>query len=458
MNQMVSSELASFAASVHRDSISKIGYERARTATLDCLACILAGSNSEPAKSVQGGIRISGGSGDVPVLGTGLRFSAPLAALANGTAAHALDFDDNFLPGITHASAVIVPALISASQLKEVSVGDYLAAYCVGLEMQARIGRLVQPQHYASGWHSTSTIGTIGAAAAVAKLMELPSEKILSSMSIASSMAAGSKLQFGKTLKPAHAGIAAHNSVIAACLAAQGLEGQSEFINGKWGFSELYNGNGGRLGAVPRRCDGENQWAIVTDGLWMKRFPCCAASHKALDCILDLKEQTSFGLDDVVSATVWLPPTLAENLRFDLPRDANEARFSFSYPAAKLIENGVLNLSDFDDRKVRSTEIRRHLNKFKRSFATEAETALDGRVRVELRLISGETLARETNTVKGSPGNEFDVATFQRKINDCLSFGRTRSYAKWVSSFSLLEPDACFSTWCKQAHGYQNAA
>lgn len=438
----ISQDLAELVHRADIGALPPVGLDRARWAIYDCLACILAGHGADPSRAVQSGIATSSGTGTVPVLGTDLTLAPGPAAFANGTAAHALDFDDNFVPGLTHASAVMVPALISAASLgQDVTLGDLLVAYCTGLEVQAQIGRRMQPEHYARGWHSTTTIGTVGAAAATARLLRANVDEIAAAMSIASSMASGSKLQFGTPLKPAHAGLAARNGVTAACLAKSGLRGQAEFIDGDWGMIELLGGpeaepSGLQLG----------RWAIETDGLWVKRFPCCGAAHKALDCIFDLCRQQPLSLDTVAQVTAFLPQMLADNLRFDVPKNASEARFSFSYPAALLIANDRLSLEDFTDRQVRRSEIQAHLPKFARQVVPAHSPTADG-VRVEIALTSGRTLSHAVTIVAGSPEKPLNRQAMHRKVEDCLDFGDTADHECWLSSLLDLGLDADIGDW-----------
>ncbi|MEM7642955.1 MAG: MmgE/PrpD family protein [Pseudomonadota bacterium] len=438
----ISQDLAELVHGADIEALPSVGLDRARRAIYDCLACVLAGHGADPSRAVQSGMAISGGTGPVPVLGTDLTLAPGPAAFANGTAAHALDFDDNFVPGLTHASAVMVPTLISAASLgQDVTLGDLLAAYCAGLEVQAQIGRRMQPDHYAQGWHSTTTIGAVGAAAAAARLLRANVDEILAAMSIASSTAGGSKLQFGTPLKPAHAGLAARNGVTAACLAKSGLRGQAEFIEGDWGMIDLFGGPK----AEPSDIE-SGRWAIETDGLWVKRFPCCGAAHKALDCIVDLCRQQPLNLDDVAQVTAFLPQMLADNLRFDVPKDASEARFSFSYPAALLIANDHLSLEDFTDREVCRSEIKAHLPKFTRQVVPTHSPTADS-VQVEIALRSGRRLSHAVTFVAGSPEKPLDRQAMQRKVEDCLDFGGTADHEYWLSSLLDLGLDADIGDW-----------
>jgi 2-methylcitrate dehydratase PrpD len=211
----------------------------AQDALVDITACIIGGS-AEAVTQAVAKVAKQFGRGTSLAMGRNLWLSAPEAALVSGTAGHALDFDDNFWPATTHATAVLAPALFALADEEGLSGADVVDAYIVGLELQARIGRLVNPSHYEKGWHATSTVGTIGTAAGCARLLRLDAAQTLAAMSIAFSMAGGSKKQFGSMMKPVHAGLAAKNAVLAARMAQAGIAGNTEPLSGRWGFVELY--------------------------------------------------------------------------------------------------------------------------------------------------------------------------------------------------------------------------
>jgi len=159
------------------------------------------------------------GDGPCTVMGSEVRLAAPWAALANGTAAHALDFDDNFDPAKAHASAVLVPAILALAEQERASGRACLDAYIAGLQIMGRVGQGVNPAHRNRGWHATGTVGAIGAAAACARLLRLPEREAAFALSIATSLAGGFMAQFGTMTKPVHAGFAAQAGVMAAASA-----------------------------------------------------------------------------------------------------------------------------------------------------------------------------------------------------------------------------------------------
>ena len=193
---------------------------QARLSFIDTLACMIAAKDDPLVRQVANAMENAGARGQAGTVVTGVRLSAPAAALVNGAAAHAMDFDDYEILASTHPSAVIVPALLAISDVRTSSLRSLLAAYLVGYEAIICLGRMLDGyEHYLAGWHATSTIGPIGAAAAVAKLIGVDGESAANALSIAMSTSAGIKVQFGTGIKPVHAGFAARAGVEAALLA-----------------------------------------------------------------------------------------------------------------------------------------------------------------------------------------------------------------------------------------------
>lgn len=346
----------------HWASSAQIRSQRASALAYDALVdvscCIVAGSIEA---STQAAIQVARrfGVGTALSMGSNLQLPAPCAALIDGTAAHALDFDDNFGPAATHATAVLVPALAALASETDSSVGDVIEAYVIGLELQARIGRLVNPDHYEKGWHATSTVGAIGTAGACARLLRLDPEQTLAAMSIASSMAGGSKKQFGSMMKPLHAGLAAKNAVLAARMAEAGISGDPEPLGGQWGFAQLAGaGQPGEAAVAGALQDLGTTLAIETDGLMAKRFPCCGAAHRTLDGLLQLRQQLQLRLEDLQRVEAFIPAFARENLRFDDPQDESQARFSLTYPALRVLQTGGLSLYDMTLERILDPSLR----------------------------------------------------------------------------------------------------
>ena len=312
----------------------------------DVVACMIAGSRDPAVRAAARAARDWGG--------------LHRAAMVGGVAAHALDYDDNFHPQAGHATAVLAPALFAVAAARGASGSDVLDAYIVGLEALARIGEGVNLAHYERGWHSTSTIGAMGAAAACARLVRLPPAGVNAAISLGFSMAGGSKLQFGTMAKPVHAGLAALHGVMAAELAAGGITATPEPLEGPWGFRDLFAGpaSPGYSGIAARI---GRPLAIEQYGLKAKVHPGCASAHCAIDAVLALRRE--FGIDstEVASVDVLVNRMSYDNLMYPDPGTEMEARFSMQYCIALALLHGRLTLRDFTPAAIRRAEVRRWL-------------------------------------------------------------------------------------------------
>ncbi len=400
-------------------AFTPLATERAAHAVLDTIGCVFAGTGDEATVAAAAFLdeRWAGPSTAVG----GKRATPGHAALVNGTAAHCLDFDDTFRPLMGHASAVLVPALLAVAEARVATGAQLIEAYLVGLEIQAVIGAAMNPRHYALGWHATSTVGAVGAAAGVARLLGLDTAGTARALSLAVSMAAGVKGQFGTPAKPLHAGLSARNAVEAGLLAAAGLSGRLDILEARFGFQDLYGGEGESWDAVLGRIGTPH--SIETIGLTPKRHPCCASTHNTLDMVLDLKARHGFTAAAVESVETLVGSINKNNLSYDDPADAMQARFSMHYCVAVALERGRLSIADFTPAAVARPEIRRLLSlTTMRAYAPDEEaTSAYLPHKVAIRLMDGTVLRAERDMERGTLADPFDEDDRRAKFMDCCA-------------------------------------
>ncbi|MGL4965236.1 MAG: MmgE/PrpD family protein [Inquilinus sp.] len=392
---------------------------RARHAIADTIGCMLAGAGDPSVQAVQAAFAGSITDGPRCTVVGGGQAAESLSALVNGTAAHALDYDDNFRPACSHASAVLVPALLGVALPRGATGRALVDAYLVGLEAQAAVGRGVNPSHYTAGWHSTSTVGCIGTAAGVAWLRGLDEAGIARAMSLAVSMAAGVKGQFGTPAKPLHAGLAARNAVEAAALAECGMTGRTDILEAPQGFRELF---GGPEAAGWDAVVVGAPHVIESEGLMPKRHPCCGSTHNAVDIVLDLKAAHGFAAAEVVAVETLVGIVNQRNLAYPDPTDEMQARFSMQYCVALALLKDRLELSDFTAAAVAAGPVRALLPRITMaSHSAEAERAAGRPLphRVTIRLADGRVLSGERGEAKGTIADPFDDADLRAKFADC---------------------------------------
>jgi len=312
---------------------------------IDALACMVAGSR-EPAcrKARATAVAVPGEQAPV-VAGTVLRTTPAAAAFCNAMAGHVLEFDDWEVPGNTHPSIVLVPAILAAAR-QPVSGRRLAEAYARGFEVIARVGEAVNFEHYGRGWHTTATLGALGAAAAAAATLGLDRTATAHAISLACSRAAGLTAQFGSDAKALQAGFAAEAGVSAALLAAGGLCGRLDILERPDGFAAVTAGVGAESFKVPLS-KLTAPWAVAEHGLVLKAYPTCGYTHRTIDAAIELRSalaEAGVRVQDIASMCIRLPDLHARILPFMSPRSAAEARFCLPFAAAVALLAGGLDL------------------------------------------------------------------------------------------------------------------
>jgi 2-methylcitrate dehydratase PrpD len=404
---------------------------RAAGAVMDTIGVALAGVSEPAARIVRETIATAAGRGPASetdsrgrfpgcaVWGTDSRASAPDAALANGTSAHALDYDDMCFVSLAHPSAPLVPAITGAGELAGASGRALLDAYVVGFEIQARLGRLMNPRHYGRGWHCTSTLGTISAAAGASRLLGLDTAATAHALAIAASSASGLKENFGTMVKPLHAGLAARAGVMAALLAKGGLAGSANAIAGPQGFLHAFDSEPGDLAGEVG--DLGARWEILDTGITVKLYPSCAGTHPTLDAVLDLRARHGFTHEDVDRIEVDVDPVVPTILIYDRPASALEAKFSMPFCVAAAVVLGGVGIDTFDAERIRDPRVAalmpRVTMRVDDAIGRGKPALTEARVRV--LLTNGRVISREAHGARGYPDRPAGDAELDAKFLAC---------------------------------------
>jgi 2-methylcitrate dehydratase PrpD len=378
----------------------------------------LAGAAQPAARIVQRVVGHNAG-GACAVLGTGLRASAGDAALANGTAAHALDYDDMCFVSLAHPSAPLVAAALAAAEVAGTTGRALLDAYVVGFELEGRLGRTMNPRHYQRGWHCTSTLGTIGAAAAASRLLGLDAASTGHALAIAASEASGLKENFGTMVKPLHAGLAARNGVVAALLAQAGMTASAAAIDGPQGFLAAMDSEQPSL--EPGAADLGVRWEIVETGITVKLYPSCAGTHPTLDALLDLKRTAGFSADEVEAVDIGIDPIVPTILLYDRPSSGLEGKFSMPFCAASALVRGRVGIETFDAATMTDPAILA----MQQRVTMHVDPTLDAsapsltQANVAVRLRDGRVLTASANGARGYPQHPASDEELATKFTSC---------------------------------------
>ncbi len=390
----------------------------ARNAFLDTIGVALAGA-VEPASRIVQKLAAAEGAGTCRILGTSLQTSATWAALANGTAAHALDFDDMCFVSLAHPSAPLVAAALAIGEQAGASGLTCLEAYVVGFEIEAVLGRTMNPRHYQQGWHCTSTLGTAGAAAAAARILKLDGKSATHCLAIAASEASGLKENFGTMTKPLHAGLAARNAVMAALLAQQGFTATESAMEGPQGFLTAMASEKSDLQALCH--DLGKHWEILETGITVKLYPSCAATHPTLDTVLDLRREHNLIADQIESVEVQVDSVTPPLLAYDRPKTGLEGKFSMPFCVAAALVHGAVGLETFETAQIQDDRIQNLLPRVAMrvnpSLGKDAPALTQAIVQIRLR--DDRTFTRNANGARGYPDRPASAEELDSKFLSC---------------------------------------
>jgi len=414
-------ELARRINALSYDTLPPEAVQAAKVGILDLVGVTLAGA-SEDTTRIPAQVLLRGASGGSSlVFGGTSRASALDAALINGTAAHALDFDDmtNNLGG--HPSAPILPALIALADETGATGRDFIAAFVAGFETECKIGMGVHLYHYTHGWHPTATLGTFGSAAACAKLLKLPEDRIATALAIAASLASGIKANFGTMVKPLHVGHCSRNGLFAALLARDGFTANHGAFEHKQGFFNVFNG-AGNYDAAKILPGWANPFDIVNPGIAVKQYPCCGSTHSALDAALKLAREERPAADDIERIDVWTHTRRLEHTNRPDPKSDLDAKFSVQYCMARAFLDRTIAIEHFEHEAYRQPAIQKLLPHVHAAPYTTAQFPAENHYGAEVRvaLRGGKVLSGKVSQPFGRTSeNPLPASLLKEKFDNC---------------------------------------
>jgi 2-methylcitrate dehydratase PrpD len=374
--------LLGFVVEASDDELPKATVERARLAVLDWWGVTVGGAGEPVARILRETVGTP--PGPAAVLGTAHGTTPLIAALLNGTAAHALDYDDVTLAVPGHLTAPLMPGLLAVAEARGLGGGALLTAFVLGVELASRVARALAPGHYRAGWHATATVGRLGGAAAVGRLLGLDLARLDAAVGLAAAQAGGIQEAFGSMAKPFQVGRAAADALLSALAAEGGMtgpeaildrEGWARRLSSTWEPQRLTEGLGRR-------------YAIGE--LHFKRYPCCFATHAAVSGLLALRPAVPAGRA-IEAVELEVSPTTLQVANQGRPSTGLAGKFSVTYCAAAALLRGRLGEADFADAAVVEPDVQALAAR----VAVGADRGLDEtRARVRVRLTGGETHER----------------------------------------------------------------
>lgn len=411
-------QLGELVANTASADIPARAYEIAVRGIADAVGTLIAGRS---AAAVQALRRALPRAGDAHIVFSPDTASALDAARINGTAAHALDFDDVSVQG--HPSAVLIAALLPEAEVLGASGQAFLDAYLLGFETWADLVLREPDQHHRKGWHPTGIFGTIGAAAACARLHCLDARQASHAIGIAASQSAGVMANFGSMVKPLHVGNAASAGALSARLAKAGMTASADVLEHAQGLLNAVS-PAGRMDvetAVRNHAD----WHLLRHGLIIKKYPTCLSTHRGLDGMAQLMARTPFTSEQVRHITVRMSARNATILHAHRPHTALEGKFSIEFAMAGMLVAGRLSLLELVDEFVERGDVQALLHKVSVEHDTREDpvTGYAPEDVITVELDDGRRLSQAVSAMKGTPENPIDDADLGVKFESCLRAG-----------------------------------
>jgi 2-methylcitrate dehydratase PrpD len=425
---MLLERLAQRVHAFDKRQLTKLSVAQAKVCILDTIGVTLAGYPEPCTQILLKTPGVAAASGSALIFGSARRTSALDAALINGTASHALDFDD--FSGVMggHHSAPLVSTLLALAEERAATGEDIIAAYVIGVEVEIRLARAVNFHHYDKGWHPTATLGIFGTAAAACHLMKLDVARTTMALSIAASLASGLKANFGTMTKPLHIGQCCRNGLFAALLAEGGFDAATDTLEHQQGFLNVFNGPGtfdiGKLFA-----NWGEPWEIEAKSIGLKQFPCCGSTHPAVNMALRLRREERVAAADIARIEILPHGRRLRHTNTPHPQTSLEAKFSVQYAVARALRSGALRMKDFEGDAYFEPEIQRLLDLTTASphpdMADDSVEQWGAEVIVTLK--DGHRVARRIDNLVGRGGDDpMSSSELWDKFSDCGARGLPR--------------------------------
>jgi 2-methylcitrate dehydratase PrpD len=438
MSQALTAQLGEFVAGLRYEDVPADTIELICTGFADCVGVTFVGA-LEPAPRL---LRetLSPSPGEATLLVGGGRASAMDAAWINGTAAHALDYDDVALRG--HPSVVLVPTILAEAEAIGATGKQMIAAYAAGYEVWAELVWRDPDHHHRKGWHPTAIFGTIAGAAACASLRGLDAKQCAHAMGVGASQSGGLVANFGAMAKPFQVGRASHAAVLSARLAARGYTAAPDVLEHRSGFMHAVS-LADRFD-IERPIKAGKDWRLRVDRLSIKKYPSCFAAHCAIDGMMDLVTAHKIDPAEVVSITAQVNHRHAMVLRNHQPKSALEAKFSMEFAMACPIIAGRVGLEQLTDEFVNRPDVQAMMQKV--NVAAQDEDlarpgfSVDDRVIIELR--NGQRLdSGRVMQIRGGPQLPLAREELWAKFDDCARVGEVTLPARPLFDALMSLPD-----------------
>ncbi len=405
-------KIARFIVNTNAGDIPQPALEHAKVALMDWIAVTLAGKDDPLAAKLVNYAELLGGREQATVIGYGIKKNISQAALINGAASHALDFDDTLEVLVGHPTVTLYPALLALAEWEGLTGRELLAAYLIGLKTAAVIAQCGCMEHYMHGWHATSTIGHFASAAGCSKLLGLDEQQTVYALGIAGTQASGLKSAFGTMCKPFHAGKASQAGLMSALLASDGFTGADNILEGTFGFLEVLNGKLNKNAAEAL----DAPWEAAD--LAQKYHASCHATHSPIEGTLAIIEEEGLNSDDIKSIKLDVSELAIGAAGKTDPQTGLAGKFSIPYCVANALLRGDTGTPAFTDDKVNDPQVKEFMKKI--SLARNDDFKLVEAI-IELETTNGKIHSRTVDVMKDVPDLEKKKEKITAKLLDLSS-------------------------------------
>jgi 2-methylcitrate dehydratase PrpD len=410
--------LAEYIAAFDLKSVPQPVIARARLVLIDTIGVMLAGSHEDVAHIIVEMVKAEGAAPAVGVVGQSLRTSPQLAALANGVASHAMDYDLTYISG--QAMAAVVPALLPAAEAARATPDEMVAALIIGAEVAGRLTRANFKASSVGGWHPVGTVGAIAAAAVAARLFRLPVDATANVLGIAASLASGISVNFGTMSKPLHAGNAARNGIMAALLGKGGFTSHPSALEAPSGYFSTF-GRGLEVTFEPFR-DLGTRYDLVSARMDVKGYPCGGLTHTSIEAALDLRAKLGSRLGDIKGIHCFVTRNAGQRAGTQYPATVESAKFSVAYLVPYALIHGAPRIAAFTEKALADDRIKAMAKTVTASIDPDLGAGTEGSpARIRITLQNGEVLEQRKDAAIGSMQNPMTQAQLEEKFTDCAA-------------------------------------
>jgi len=428
----ISEIIAEFVVGFDVKAVPQPVIDRARAVFIDTIGVMLAGSHEEVSHLVVEMVQAEASAPQASVVGQGLRASLQLAALANGVASHAMDYDVTFMRA--QAIAAVIPAILPVAEAAGATPADMIAAFVVGAEVAARIVRADQDGPTFDSWHTTGMVGVIGAAAACARLMKVPAGAIPHVLGISASLASGFNANFGTMSKPLHCGNAARNGVMAALLGRKGFTASPAALEGRGGYFNAF-ARGVAVSLEPFK-DLGRRYDLVEGRHRFKPYPCGGLTHTSIEAALELRDKVGGRFAEIKGIHCFVSRSAGQRAGTQYPATVEAAKFSLGYLVPYALIHGAPRIAAFTEKALADARVKALAATVTASVDPElGPGGDDSPARIRVAMADGQVFEQRKDFGSGSNRAPMTPTRMQEKFLDCATQIVSADAARRIHAF-----------------------